>query len=179
MIAQIRAKIGDDRLGDLDGCKLDAALSDRMAGERRNSDAADLLAVEQRLDLTVAFHAIGNARPARTLARVEHRTHQGKNAGGLHEDPLRAVRQMLSVQFVQPSFEIIAHQRDRQVGGALDDTDAQPLQGDLELGRTLHVDGLDAHTTLPEISSAISGDRPRLAQQAATAPAEARDAGRT
>ena len=50
------------------------------------------------------------------------------------------------------SFEIIAHQRDRQVGGALYDANAQPAQGDAELRCTLHVDRLNAHTTFLEIS---------------------------
>src|SRR4029453_5669653 len=58
---------------------------------------------------------------------------------------------MLLVQFSQPSFEIIAHQRDRQVGGTLHDANAQPPQGSAELGCTLHVDRLNAHTTFLEI----------------------------
>ena len=62
------------------------------------------------------------------------------------------VRQMLPVQFGQSSFEIIVHQRDRQVGGALDDANAQPAQGGAELRCTLHVDRLNAHTTILEIS---------------------------
>ena len=104
VIAQVRAKVGGDRLRDLDGRKLDAALSERVPGQRRNGDAARLLAVEERLDLPVAFHAIGETSPAGALARAEHRPHQGKNAGGLDEQPGRTVRQMLPVQFGQASL---------------------------------------------------------------------------
>ena len=68
MIAQVGAKVGGDRFRDLDGRKLDGALSERAAGERRNGDAAGLSAVEERLDLAVAFHAIGKTGPAGALA---------------------------------------------------------------------------------------------------------------
>ena len=151
VIAQVRAKVGGDRFRDLDGRKLDGALSDRVPGERRNRDAARLSAVEQRLDLSVPFHPIGKTGPTGALAWAEHRPHQGKNAGGLGEQPGRMVRQMLPVQFGQSSFEIIAHQRDRQVGGALDDANAQPTQGGAEFRCTLHVDRLNAHTAFLEI----------------------------
>src|SRR5436190_2089784 len=53
VIAQVRAKIGRDRFGDLDGCKLDSALSEHVPGERRSGDAARMLAVEKGLDLPV------------------------------------------------------------------------------------------------------------------------------
>ena len=133
VIAQVGAKVGGDRFRDLDRCKLDAALSEHVAGERRSGDAAGLSAVEERLDLAVAFHPLGKTGPAGALARAEHRPHQGKNAGGLDQQPGRAVRQVLPVQFGQSSFEIIAHQRDRQIGGAFHDANAQPPQGGAEL----------------------------------------------
>src|SRR6516225_7986007 len=68
---------------------------------------------------------------------------------GLSTGPTKG--QMLLVQFSQPSFQIITRQRDRQVGGTLHDANAQPPQGSAELGCTLHVDRLNAHTTFLEI----------------------------
>jgi hypothetical protein len=47
---------------------------------------------------------------------------------------------MLLVQFGQSTFEIIVHQRDRQIGGALNDANAQPAQGGPEFRFPLHVD---------------------------------------
>jgi len=82
VIAQIRAKRGGDRFGDLDGRKLDRTLSERVAGQRRNGDAAGLPAVEKRLDLPVPFHAIGKTGPTGTLARAEHRPTRGKMPEG-------------------------------------------------------------------------------------------------
>ena len=122
-----------------------------LPGERRDGDAARLPAVEQRLDLAVSFHAIGKTGPTGALARAEHRPHQGKNAGGLDQQPGRTVRQMLPVQFGQSPFEIIVHQRDRQVGGALHDANAQPAQGGAEFLAALHVDRLNANATVLEI----------------------------
>ena len=100
MIAQWRAKIGGDRFRDLDGRKLDGALSNGLVSQRRDGDAAGLSAVDERLDLPVPCHPVGETHPAGALPRPEHRPHQGKNAGGLDEQPRRAIRQMLSVQFV-------------------------------------------------------------------------------
>ena len=151
MIAQIGAKLGGDCFRDLDGRKLDRALSERVPSQRRNGDAARLPAVEQRLDLPVPFHAIGKTSPTGALARAEHRPHQRKNAGRLDEQPGRTVRQMLPVQFGQLCFEIIVHQRDRQVGGALHEANAQLAQGSAEFLAALHVDRLNAHTTFTEI----------------------------
>ena len=68
MVAQLRAEIGGDRFCDLDGCKLDGALSDRVPGQRGNSDAAGLSAINERLDLTVSFHAIGKTSPTGAIA---------------------------------------------------------------------------------------------------------------
>ena len=47
VIAQVGAKVGGDRFRDLDGRKLDGALSEHVAGERRSRDAAGLSAVEE------------------------------------------------------------------------------------------------------------------------------------
>ena len=49
-------------------------------------------------------------------------------------------------------FEIIAHQRNRQIGGALQDANSQLLEGRRKLSFTLHVDRSNAHTTFFEIS---------------------------
>ena len=75
---------------------------------------------------------------------AEHRPHQGKNAGGLDQQPGRAVRQMLPVQLSQACVEIIAHQRDGQIGRALHDANAEPAQRGGKLLCTLHVDRLNA-----------------------------------
>src|SRR5580693_4912378 len=53
VIAQLRAKIGGDRFRDLDGRKLDGALSESLLSQGRNGDAVGLSAVEERLDLPV------------------------------------------------------------------------------------------------------------------------------
>jgi hypothetical protein len=116
VVAHVRTEAGSDRFCDLDGRKLNATLSDHIAGKRRSGDAVRPSAVKKRLDLSVASHAFGKTSPARALARAEHWSHQGENAARLDENPRCAVRQMLPVQFGQLSFEIIAHQRDRQVG---------------------------------------------------------------
>ena len=90
-----------------------------LPGQRRNRNARGLAAVEHSLDLAVAPHAIGKTGPAGALARAEHRPHQGKNAGGLDQQPGCPIRQMLPVAFSQACVEIIAHQRDGQIGRAL------------------------------------------------------------
>ena len=64
MIVQLGAKAGSDRLGDFEGRKLDAALSDRVARERRDGDRARRSAVEKSLDLPISYHAIEQAGPA-------------------------------------------------------------------------------------------------------------------
>ena len=67
MIVQVGAKAGRDRLRDLGRREIDGALSERVASERRSRNAAGLLAVEERLDLAVAVHALGETAPAGTL----------------------------------------------------------------------------------------------------------------
>ena len=131
----------------------------RASGE--TATAARRSAVEKPLDLPIPYHAIEKAGPAGALARAEHGSHQGKGAGGLHEQPGRMVRHPLPVQFGQPSFEIVVHQRDRQVGGTLDDANAELAQGGTEFRRTLHVDRFNAHTTIREI---LLGDSRRQAE---------------
>src|ERR1700722_8706370 len=121
MIVQGGAEIAGDRLGDLDGRKLDAAAAERVLGEWRNRDATRLPAVEHRPDLAVPFHPLGKTGPARTFARAEHRSDQGKNSGWLNQKPRRAVGQVLPVQRLELAFEIIVDQDDGEVGGAIDD----------------------------------------------------------
>ena len=69
VIAQIGAELGGDRFGDFDRRQLNAGLSERMPGERRGGDAVRVPAIEQRLDLAVARHAIGETHPAGAVAR--------------------------------------------------------------------------------------------------------------
>src|SRR5580658_4786422 len=83
VIAQLSAKTGGDRFGDLDGRKLDGALSERVASQWRNGDAAGLSAVEERLDLPVPFHPLGKTHPTGAFAWAEDRPHQRENAGRL------------------------------------------------------------------------------------------------
>src|SRR5262252_4223069 len=85
VIAQLSAKTGGDRFGDLDGCKLDGALPEHVPGQWRNGDAAGLSAVEERLDLPVPFHPLGKTHPTGAFAWAEHRPHQGENAGRLDD----------------------------------------------------------------------------------------------
>ena len=125
MIAQIGPKPRGDRLGNFDGGELDRALSERTAGQRRNRDGLRAAAIEESLDLAVADHAIEQAGPAGALAGLEHRTHQRKNSAGLHQQPRCLGRHPLLIQFGQLSFEIIVHERDRQVGRSLYDADAE------------------------------------------------------
>src|ERR1700745_993724 len=87
VIAQWSAKTGGDRLGDLDGRKLYGGLSERVPGQWRNGDAAGLSAVNERLDLPVPFHPLGKTHPTGAFAWVEHRPHEGENAGRHNEHP--------------------------------------------------------------------------------------------
>src|SRR5262249_10549409 len=119
-------KIGGNRFRDLDGCELDASLSERVPGQRRNSDAAGLLAVEKRLHLAVPFHPVGKTGPTRALAWAENRPYQGINAGGLQKQPGWLVGEVLLIQFRQAALQIIAHQRDRQIRRTLRYANTQP-----------------------------------------------------
>ena len=122
------------------------------------------------LDLAIPDHAVEQAGPAGALARFEYGSHQRKQAGGLHQQPGRLVRHALLVQFREPPFEIIVHQRDRQIGRTLDDVDAEIAQRRTQLRRPLHVDGFDEDTAVLEVllryvgrqaeACPIAGDRP-------------------
>ena len=144
VIAQVRRKTRGDRLRDFDGCKLDSMLSEWLLGEGRSRHDARVAAVEHSPDLAVAPHAIGKTGPAGALVRSEHRPHQWKNAGGLHQQPGCAIRQMPLVQLSQACVEIIAHQHDGQIGRALHDANAEPAQRGGKLLCTQHVDRLNA-----------------------------------
>src|SRR5580700_2755426 len=128
MIVQRSAETAGDRLGDLDGRKLDAATAERVLGERRNRDATRLPAVEHRPDVTVPFHPLGETGPARTFDRVEHRPDQRENAGWLNQQPGFAVGQMSPIQLLELSFEIIVDQDDREIGGTIDDANTELAQ---------------------------------------------------
>ena len=147
VILQVGAKVGGDRFRDLDSGELETTLSDRAAGECRNGNAARRRAVDEPLHLPVAYHAIGKTGPARALSRAEHRAHQGEDAGGLYEQPGRLVRHMPPVQFGQSSVEIVAHERDGQIGGVLHDADAQPSQCGPEILCVVDTDRFDPHPT--------------------------------
>src|SRR5262249_26111001 len=70
VIAQVRSELGGDCPHDLDGGKLDGALSHQILGKSRNDNAARARAVEKSLDLPVAHHAVGQAGPTGALARA-------------------------------------------------------------------------------------------------------------
>ena len=161
VIAQIGAELGGDRFGDFDRRQLNATLSERMPGQRRGGDAVRVPAIEQRLDFAVARHAIGETHPAGAVAGTQHRTHQGKNAGGLDQQPRRAIGQVLPVQRRQFSFEIVVHQRDGQVSLALDDANAERGQRSAEFLGALHVDRLNAHGAFLQV---FLGDLRRQAE---------------
>ena len=141
----------------------------RASGETATQRAPPRL--EQRLDLPIPFHPLGKTHPTGALAGAEHRPHQGKDAGGLGEHPGRVVGQMLPVQFGQSLLKIIADQRDRQVGGALDDANAQSSQRVAEFTCPLHIDRLNADTAFLKIF--LHG----LRQQAEARPIGGRRAG--
>ena len=151
MIVQGGAEIAGDRLGDFDGRKLDAAMAERVFGERRYRDATRLPAVEHRPDFAVPFHPLGETGPARAFPRAEHRPDQGKNSGRLNQQPRRAVGQVLPVQLFEFPFEIIVDQDDREVGGAIDDANPQFAQRRAKLLGALGVDRLNAHLALLQI----------------------------
>ena len=116
MIAQVSGETRRDRFRDFDGRKLDSILSEWLPRERRNRHTARLHAIEHSLDLAVAPHAVREAGPASALVRGEHRPDQWKDAGGLYQQPGRAIRQMPPVQFGEAGVEIVAHQHDGQIG---------------------------------------------------------------
>ena len=151
MIVQVGAKIGGNGFGDFESGELDAGLSNRVTQERGGHDGVRRPSVEKSLDLPIAHHAVEQAGPAGALAGGEHRTDQWKSSRWLDQQPRRAVRDALPVQFGQPPFEIIVHQRDCQVRRLLDDVNTKFAQGGRELGGSLNVDRLNAYATIPEI----------------------------
>ena len=147
MIAQLGTKVGGDRLRNLDRCKLDAVLAERVTRERRIGDGAYACPVEKRLDFPVALHAVRKTDPARALARAEYRSHQRKDARGLDQQPGRTLRQVLLVQFSQFSVEVVVHQRDGQVGRALHHAHPELTERSGKLLRAFHVNRLKAYAT--------------------------------
>ena len=157
VIVQIGAKAGGNRLGDFEGRKLDGALSDRVAHQRRGGDRARRSAVKKPLHLPIPYHAIEQAGPAGALAGAEHGPHQRKGAGGLNQQPARTIGHALLVQFRQSPLEIVVHQRDSEVRRALDDANAEFAQGGAERRRTVHVDRLNTHPAIFQILLGHSG----------------------
>ena len=151
MIAQFGTKAGRDRLGNLDRRKRDTALSERALGKGRNSDTPRRTMIEKRLNLPVPAHSLGETAPACAFAGAEDRSDQRKNAGWLCEQPARTVRQMLLVQLGQPAIEIIAYQRDRKIGRARYDANAELGQRSAKLSCTFDLDRLNAHAALAKI----------------------------
>ncbi len=152
MVAQFRAKVGGDRFRDLQGGEVDAGRPERAPSQRRCGDTASVRAIEQRSDLPVALHAVGKAGPAGALAWAEDRSHEGKDARGLNEQPGLLLRQMSLVQIGQRRFKIVIHQRDGHGGRTFHHANAQLTQGGAKLRFAPHLDRLNAHTAFLEAS---------------------------
>ena len=141
-----------------------------LRAERRDSDAARLLAAEERFDLSIPVHAIGEASPAGALARAEDRADQRENAGRLHQQPVLLRLEPPAVELRELTFEIIADQGDGQIAPALHDLNAENVQRLLQLPRAADPDGFDLNGDLLQI---FRGD---VRLQAETRPIGRRDA---
>ena len=123
----------------------------RASGETATRRAC--LRSRSALTSRLRCHALGKTGPAGALAPG---LNTGPTRGKMPEGwtSSQGVRSDKCCRFNSAScrFEIIAHQRDRQVGGALHDANAQLAQGGAELRCALHVDRLNAHATFLEIS---------------------------
>ena len=170
MLVQIGAEVAGDRLGDLRGGEANAAQAERMGAERRDGDAARLLAAEERLDLSIPVHAIGEASPAGALARAEDRADQRENAGRLHQQPVLLLLEPPAVEFRELAFEIIADQGDGQIAAALHDPDAENVQRLLQRPRAADPEGFDLNGDFLQI---FRGD---VGRQAETRPVGRRNA---
>src|SRR3954447_4239615 len=68
---------------------------------------------------------------------------------------------MLLVQFGQPSFEIVAHQRGRQVRRALYDANAEIAEGLAEFTLSVHVERMNAYPALAQVFLGDLGRQPK------------------
>ncbi len=152
MIVQIRAEAGGDRLRDLHRRQLDAALADSMLDQGRGRKELGLASIEHSLDFAVPLHTICEAHPAGALARRKKRSYQGENAGRLDDDPGRPIRQMALVQLRKRFFEIVADQRNCQIGGTFDNARSEFAQRLAQFRFPLNINRVDADTALFKIS---------------------------
>ena len=126
-------------------------VSNGVVDQGRYGDRLRRSAVEKPLDLPVADHAIEQTVPARALARSEHRAHQRKHAGRLHQQPGRLVGHAFPVHLGQPPVEIVVHQRDRELGRTLGDLNAEFAQGRGKFLGAFDIDRFDPHGAIAEI----------------------------
>ena len=138
VVAQIGAEAAGDGLADLGGGEANAAEAERIGAERRDGDAARLLAAEESLDLSIPVHAIGETCPAWALARAEDRADQRKQAGRLHQQPLLPVLEPPAVELIELGFEIIADEGHDQIAPALHDLDPENVQRLLQRARAAY-----------------------------------------
>ena len=125
--------------------------AERIGAERRDGDAARLLAVEESLDLSIPVHAIGEASPACALARAEDRADQREKAGRLHEQPLLLLLEPPAIELLELAVEIIADEGDGQVAPALHDPDAENVQRLLQRARAADPERFDPNGDLLQI----------------------------
>ena len=128
MMMQISPKAAGDRFADLDGSKLDPPSPKPTFAERRDRHGAGMLFVQERFDLSVSLHSVGEACPARALTRAEDRTNERKNPTNLYGQPFLSLRQALAVELCEPLVQIVVHDDDGELSGSIDNAHPERLQ---------------------------------------------------
>ena len=117
VIAHVRAKVGSDRLCDLDRSKVDGALSQRIFAERR-ATATRYAPLRSRNALTCRFPFMRSERHAQQalLPGLNTGPIRGTIPDSCDQQPALLVRYPHPVQVRQLPVEIIAHQHNHEVG---------------------------------------------------------------
>ena len=127
------------------------AVSNGVVDERRYGDRLRRSAVEKSLDLPISNHAVEQTVPAGALAGLEHGPHQWKHAGRLHQQPRCLVGHAFPIHLGQPPVKIVVDQRDRELGRALGDLNAEFAQGRGKFFGAVDIDRFDPHGAIAEI----------------------------